>query len=136
MMVLVVLLLSLVSAAALSAGMNDGRLNPHPGAPVAIYCHGTDAFEIFSIDANSGEGKSALYVDFDQIWDSDPDVTIVETPTINVSRAHNYAVQVRATQPDGKIYFFSWFDCPLTFGREFIIDPVTGEARRLGYVEP
>lgn len=107
------------------AMFTDGRINPHPGAPVAMWCQEDDGLVVYGIDANS-QGYLSLYAPPDLIA-SVPTLpnanTLIATGAngVRLYRLSTGELQVNAPASDGKEYVYLWNDCAPDSGVRYYI---------------
>jgi hypothetical protein len=107
------------------AMFTDGRINPHPGAPVAMWCQEDDGLVVYGIDANS-QGYLSLYAPPDLIASvpAFPDAnTLIATGAngVRLYRLSTGELQVNAPASDGKEYVYLWNDCAPDSGVRYYI---------------
>lgn len=103
---------------------NDGRINPEPAAPLAIYC-GTD-----SIHASLPSGLAEFNFPSAQIGAvSQSALLLAEGATgARLYRLSTGEFQVNMVH-DGEEYVFTWNNCPATLTTTRVYDLATGALR-------
>lgn len=126
------LALALLLVAVPTTTAQDGRLNPRPDAPIAIYCT-WDSIDVYWVNPWNGRGELVLEARFDEIFiDAQAGGEIMRANGVRMSFTENWAYKVEYPSQDGGIYQFWWYDCPLSYGEEGIYYPATGAFTWLG----
>jgi hypothetical protein len=108
-------------AGSIAGNLLDGRINRDPAfdvaAPVAVYCNEAGTFDVWAINAESGDGLLVFSSTADQMTAAAPaeQVTLSSEHGVWVYRQADGSFQVHAGYFDGKPYWFSFDTCPPTW---------------------
>lgn len=132
--ILIIVAALLVGALSVGAQADDGRVNPLPAAPVAIYCN-WNTIDVYVINPWNGKGELTLSMTFDEIYaDAQAGAEVAWVDGVRLSFTNDWAYKVEFPQADGTIYQFWWWNCPISYGEEYIYDPATGVAQQINKV--
>lgn len=107
---------------------NDGRINPHAYAPVAIYCDAANSrVAIYGIN-DDGEGFEAIFVPYSELPETPASNLLIEQfGDIRFYRLSTGEYQVSAgPDAEGKEYAAVFDGCPWSYVEAYIFDHLTG----------